>query len=140
MSLEPLFDAPFIVRIHAFAAMAGFVLGTIQLIAPKGTLPHRMLGLLWMAIMVVVGATSAFIVHPTKPGDPFWAQFSPIHLFTVLTAWALIQGAYFLLKGGPSLKYHRGPFIGLFVGGLIVAGALAVLLPGRVMHRIVFGG
>jgi uncharacterized membrane protein len=44
MSLEPLFAAPVVVQIHAFAAMAAFVLGIVQFSAPKGTLPHRTLG------------------------------------------------------------------------------------------------
>lgn len=44
MSLAPLFAAGPIVTVHAFAAMAAFVLGSVQLLAPKGTLPHRTLG------------------------------------------------------------------------------------------------
>ena len=44
MSLEPLLAAAPVVQIHAFAAMSAFVLGVIQLAAPKGTLPHRTLG------------------------------------------------------------------------------------------------
>lgn len=44
MSLAPLLDATPAIPLHAFAAMAAFVLGSIQLAAPKGTLPHRTLG------------------------------------------------------------------------------------------------
>lgn len=139
MTLDPLFDAPLVVQVHAFAAMAGFLLGAVQLLAPKGTLPHKTLGLVWVAIMIVVGVSSAFIYRPTEPGDPFWARFSPIHIFTIVTAVALVQGGYFLLKGGPGLKFHSRPFIGLFIGGLIVAGVLA-FLPGRIMHQAAFGG
>lgn len=44
MSLTPLLDAAPAIPLHAFAAMAAFVLGTVQLAAPKGTLPHRSSG------------------------------------------------------------------------------------------------
>lgn len=139
MTLEPLLQAPLIVQIHAFGAMAGFVLGAVQLAAPKGTLPHRGLGVVWIVIMAIVGISSAFIYRPTEPGDPFWARFSPIHLFTLMTAYALVRGGSLLIRGGPVMRFHSRPFVGLFIGGLIVAGALA-FLPGRIMHQVAFGG
>ncbi len=139
MTLEPLLAAPLVIQIHAFGAMAGLVLGTVQLIAPKGTLPHKALGLVWIVIMAMVGISSAFIYQPTGPGDPFWARFTPIHLFTLLTAWGLVHGVILLLRGGPSMRFHSRPFIGLFIGGLIIAGILS-FLPGRIMHKVAFGG
>ena len=139
MTLDPLLEAPLIVQVHAFGAMAAFALGVIQIVAPKGTLPHKTIGIVWILIMATVGVSSAFIYRPTQPGDPFWARFSPIHLFTLLTAVALFRGVALLLRGGPGLKYHSRPFIGLFVGGLIIAGILA-FLPGRIMHQVAFGG
>ena len=139
MSLEPLLTAPLVVQIHAFGAMAGLLLGFVQIVSPKGTLPHKSIGLLWIAIMAAVGISSAFIQHPVEPGDPFWKRFSPIHLFTLLTAYALVQGGWLLLRGGPAMRFHSRPFIGLFIGGLVVAGALA-FLPGRIMHQVAFGG
>ena len=138
MNLQPLLDAPPVIQIHVFGAMAGFVLGAVQLLAPKGTLPHKTLGLVWIAIMAVVGISSAFIQHPVEPGDPFWKRFSVIHLFTLLTAYALIQGGWLILRGGPGMRFHAKPFAGLFIGGLIVAGVLA-FLPGRIMHQVAFG-
>jgi len=139
MSLQPLLDAPWIIQIHAFSAMTAFVLGVIQLAAPKGTLPHKGLGLVWVLLMSVITVSSAFIVRPTEPGDPFWARFTYIHIFTVTTAFGVVSGVYLLLAGGANLKKHSGPFIGIFIGGLIVAGALA-FLPGRIMHAVAFGG
>jgi uncharacterized membrane protein len=49
MSLAPLLNAAPEVQIHAFAAMAAFALGAVQLGTPKGTLPHRTLGWVWVA-------------------------------------------------------------------------------------------
>jgi uncharacterized membrane protein len=139
MSLDPLLQAPLIVQVHAFGAMAAFILGVIQIVAPKGTLPHKSIGALWIAVMTVVAATSAFILRPAAPGTPYLERLSVIHLFIPITAFGLVSGSMILLRGGPRLKAHAWPFISVFIGGLIVAGALA-FLPGRIMHEVAFGG
>ncbi len=138
MNLDPLLEAPLVIQIHAFAAMAAIPLAIIQFIAPKGTLPHRTLGFVWMALMAVVATSSVFITHPTAPGDPIWARYSPIHLFTLLTYFGLVSATAFLVRGGPKLKRHAAPLTGVFIGGLIIAGGLA-FLPGRIMHQVAFG-
>lgn len=51
MSFEPLIRATGAIPFHAFAAMAAFVLAMVQFAAPKGTLPHRTLGWVWVALM-----------------------------------------------------------------------------------------
>jgi uncharacterized membrane protein len=58
MSLAPLLDAAPAIPLHAFAAMAAFLLGVVQLAAPKGTLPHRTLGWAWISLMIAVAASS----------------------------------------------------------------------------------
>lgn len=54
MSFAPLLNAAPAIPVHAFAAMAAFVLGVVQLATPKGTLPHRTLGWLWVGLMLSV--------------------------------------------------------------------------------------
>ena len=139
MSLQPLLEAPWVIQIHAFGAMAAFFLGVVQFTAPKGTLPHKTLGFVWVVIMAVIATSSIFIRPSLYPGLPITQWFSFIHLFTVLTFFGVFQGAYFLLRGGTMLKHHAKPFRGIFIGGLIIAGAFA-FLPGRIMHQVVFGG
>ena len=78
MSLDPLLAAPLVVQLHAFAAMAAFVLGIVQFAAPKGTLPHRTTGYVWVGLMLGVAASS-FALH----GIGQWAGFSVIHLLSV---------------------------------------------------------
>jgi uncharacterized membrane protein len=48
MSLAPLLNANPTIQIHAFAAMAALAIGVVQLSAPKGTLPHRAIGAVWV--------------------------------------------------------------------------------------------
>ena len=65
MSLAPLLDAAPAIPLHAFAAMAAFVLGLVQFAAPKGTLPHRTLGWIWVLLMV--GGGRQFVLDPPDP-------------------------------------------------------------------------
>ena len=74
MSLTPLLDAAPAIPLHAFAAMAAFVLGAVQLAAPKGTLPHRTLGWVWVALMLAV-AISSFWIHQIRLLGP-WSPFT----------------------------------------------------------------
>jgi uncharacterized membrane protein len=139
MSLDPLLSAPWVIQVHAFGAIAAFFLGALQLAAPKGTLPHRTLGGVWIVLMAIIAVSSIFIRPALFPGLPIWKWFSPIHIFTIVTIVGVVQGVLLLAGGGPSLKRHARPFIGMFIGGLIIAGTLA-FLPGRIMHQVVFGG
>lgn len=139
MSWQPLLQAPWVVQAHAFSAMAAFVLGLVQFSAPKGTLPHKTLGAVWVVLMSVIAASSIFIRPALYPGLPFAQWFSFIHFFTALTTAGIIGGVSLLLAGGPRLKRHSRPFLSIFIGGLVIAGAFA-FLPGRIMHKVVFGG
>lgn len=138
MSWQPLLDAPWVIQVHAFAAMAAFFLGVVQFTAPKGTLPHRTLGVVWVLLMAAVTVSSIFIRPSLYPGLPLIQWFSFIHIFTVITTVGLIGGVTHILVSGPNLKKHKGPFLGIFIGGLVIAGAFA-FLPGRIMYKVVFG-
>jgi len=46
---------------------SAFALGLVQLTAPKGTLPHRTLGWIWVALIAVV-AGSSFGIHELRTG------------------------------------------------------------------------
>ena len=80
MSFAPLLNAVPQIPIHAFAAMAAFVLGLVQFAAPKGTLPHRTLGWIWVTLMATV-AVSSFWIHQIRLVGPW----SPIHLLSIFT-------------------------------------------------------
>lgn len=139
MSLAPLFESSWVIQVHAFAAVAAFVIGVIQFSAPKGTLPHKSLGVIWIGLMSAITVSSIFIRPSMYPGLPLAQWFSPIHIFTVITAIGIVGGLNYLIRGGSSLKRHKGPFMGIFIGGLVIAGAFA-FMPGRIMHQVIFGG
>jgi uncharacterized membrane protein len=131
MSLAPLLDAAPAIPIHAFAAMAAFALGLVQFAAPKGTLPHRTLGWIWVALMALV-ALSSFWVHTIRLVGPW----SPIHLLSIFT---LVMLPLAVWKAHThQVTAHRRAMIFIFAGALVIAG-LFTLVPGRIMHRVVFG-
>jgi uncharacterized membrane protein len=131
MSLAPLLNAAPAIPLHAFAAMTAFVLGTVQLAAPKGTLPHRTLGWIWVALMAVVAASS-FWIHQIRLLGPW----SPIHLLSIFTLLMLPLAVWQAHRH--NVVGHRRIMISLFAGALVIAG-LFTLLPGRIMHAVVFG-
>ena len=131
MSLAPLLDAAPAIPAHALAAIAAFVLGIIQFAAPKGTLPHRTIGWIWVLLMLGV-AISSFWIHQIR----LWGPWSPIHLLSIFTLIIVPLGVWCAHRH--HLIAHRGIMIGVFSGALVIAG-LFTLLPGRIMHTVVFG-
>jgi len=131
MSLAPLLDAAPAIPLHAFAAIAAFVLGIVQFAAPKGTLPHRSIGWIWVGLMAAV-AVSSFWIHQIRLLGPW----SPIHLLSIFTLLMLPLAVW--RAHTHRVADHRRIMILLFSGALVVAG-LFTLMPGRIMHAVIFG-
>src|ERR1700681_2485655 len=131
MTLAPLLEATPAIQIHAFAAMSAFALGIVQMAAPKGTLPHRTLGWIWVTLMLVVSVT-AFFIHQIRS----WGEWSPIHLLAIFTLIMLPVAVFAAHRH--DVAGHRRAMIGLFVGALLIAG-LFTFVPGRIMHAVAFG-
>lgn len=132
MNLAPLLQASPVIQLHAFAAMTALMFGTIQLVAPKGTLPHRIVGSIWVALMLAV-CVSAFFIHQLR----IWGEWSPIHLLAIFTLVMLPLAVWQAHKH--NVAKHRRAMLGLFFGALIVAG-LFTFWPGRIMYAVMFGG
>ncbi len=131
MSLAPLLDAAPAISVHAFAAMSAFVLGLVQFAAPKGTLPHRTIGWVWVLLMAAV-AISSFWVHQIRLVGPW----SPIHLLSIFVLVMLPLAVWRAHRH--QVTEHRRAMIAIFSGALVIAG-LFTLLPGRIMRAVVFG-
>jgi uncharacterized membrane protein len=131
MTLAPLLDAPAVIQIHAFSAIAAFAVGVVQLAAPKGTLPHRVVGWWWAMLMLTVAVSSLFI-HTLR----MWGPWSPIHLLSLLVLTTLPRAIWQARRH--DIRHHRRTMGMLFTGALVIAGGFT-LLPGRIMHAVVFG-
>ena len=131
MSLDPLFAQDKTVILHAFAAMAALILGCIQLVGPKGTTQHRIIGWSWVILMAII-ALSSFNIQGIKQ----FGRFSLIHGLSVFVLIVLPMGILHARRH--NVAGHKKTMIGLFVGALIIAG-IFTLIPGRVMYTVVFG-
>jgi uncharacterized membrane protein len=131
MTLAPLLEASPAIQIHAFAAMAAFVLGAVQLSAPKGTLPHRSIGWIWVLLMLTIGV-SAFFIHTIR----LWGPWSPIHLLAIFTLITLPIAVWRAHRH--DVIRHRNAMLSLYCGALVIAG-LFTFWPGRIMHAVLFG-
>lgn len=116
---------------HAIAALAALVLGGVQLAAPKGTISHRVLGYLWAALMMLVAISSLWI-HELR----IWGPWSYIHILSVLTIVTVPLAVWY--AHSHNVNAHRSAMTKLYLFALVVAG-LFTLVPGRVMHTVVFG-
>lgn len=129
--MAPLFSAGPLVTIHALAALAALAVGIFQLLSPKGTRPHRWLGWIWILLMAGL-ALSSFSIHELRLVGPF----SPIHLLSVFTLAMLVRAIRQARAG--NIRAHARTMRLTFFLALVGAG-LFTLLPGRVMHDVVFG-
>ena len=132
MSLMPLLMAPPAVQIHAYCAIAAFVIGGFVLWRRKGTRLHQTLGRIWVGLMLVV-ATSAIFINDLRIIGPF----SPIHIFVIVTYVGLGKGLWAIIVDHDVVA-HRAAMQSTYLGALLLAGAFT-FLPGRRMHAVLFG-
>lgn len=130
-NIAPLLATPASVQLHVAAAMLALVVGVVIFLLPKGTGFHRALGWTWVSSMIVVAATSVAMIVDLKTG------VNALHVFTAVTVVSLWAGLTGIRRG--DVRQHAGSMMGLYVGGLIVAGVFA-FIPGRTMWQVVFGG
>jgi uncharacterized membrane protein len=118
-----------VVYVHMMAALAALVIGTVQLLRPKGTGAHKAIGWTWVALMVTVAVSSLWI--------PAFLQLGWIHLFTLLTAIVLPLGIWRIRHG--DMRGHAGAMRNLYIGGLVIAGVFT-LSPGRLLGDLLWKG
>ena len=119
-----------IIKLHIVAALLALAIGTIILLQPKGSRFHKTLGWTWVIAMGGTAVSSLFIME-SNPGS-----FSLIHIISGWTIVGLPMAIYAVRN--KRVNIHRRVMTGLFVGGLIIAGALT-FLPGRFFYAFFFG-
>jgi len=114
---------------HLGTVFPAFLIGTYLLAARKGTSIHRLLGKLYMVLMLVTASTT--LLMPAIVGPTFLSHFGFIHLLSFLVLYS-VPCAYIAAKRG-NIKRHRRHMVGLYVGGILVAGVFT-FVPGRLLH------
>ena len=120
--------------LHLATVVPAFAIGVLQLLRRKGTPSHKVLGRIYMVLMLV----TAFITlaMPAEVGPRLLNHFGFIHAFSFLTLFS-VPTAYFAVRHG-YIKAHRAAMVSLYVGGILIAGAFA-FSPGRMLHGWLFG-
>jgi len=126
-----------IIYVHSVLALLAIPLGLYIIITKKGTKSHKMLGRIWVTVLLIVSLTAIFI-QTIKPG-----QFSLIHLLVPYTIGSLIYSIWNIrrFKKTKIQRYkiaHMRSMIGVYIGALLIAGAFT-LMPGRFFNEIIFG-
>lgn len=121
---------PLLLQLHLATVLFGFGIGTVQLLGPKGTATHRLMG--WtFAIVMLFTALDALLI---KDG-PTW-RVTPIQLFSVIVL-AGVPLAVLAARRHDVAAHARG-MMAVYFGGLVLAGILT-MMPGRLMWRVFFG-
>jgi uncharacterized membrane protein len=118
---------------HLATIVPAFLIATYLLIRRKGTPNHKVLGKIYMVLMLVTATITLFM--PAQVGPRVVGHFGFIHLFSLLVFWS-VPMAFINARRG-DVKGHRSSMIGLYVGGLLIAGSFA-FMPGRLLHSWLF--
>ena len=110
--------------LHVATVLPAIPLGGYLLLAPKGGKNHKMLGKIWLALMVITASAAIFIKTS--------GSFSFIHLFIPLTFIASYKVIASARRG--DMKAHKKEILGLYLGALTIPGIVAFALPGRLMN------
>lgn len=122
-----------LVYIHLATVVPAFIIGTILLLSRKGSRRHKMMGIIYMILMLVTAVVSLFL--QAQVGPVFLDHFGYIHLLSLLTIYTVFV-AYISAKNG-NVKRHSSSMIGLYIGGILLAGSFA-FTPGRHLHSWLF--
>ena len=120
--------------LHLATVVPAFVIGAFQLFRRKGTPGHKLLGKIYMVLMLATGLIT--LAMPAEVGPRFLNHFGFIHAFSFLALYS-VPAAYIAARRG-NVRVHRANVIGLYVGGILIAGAFA-FSPGRMLHEWLFG-
>ena len=132
MNIQPYLDTSPTVQVHVAGGVIAFLLGGYMLVRRKGGRLHRLAGRVWIATMVIVSLTAIFIQELRM-----WGPFSPLHLFVPVTLGSCWLAVWHARNG--RFVAHAQTMVGLYLGGVIVAGGVT-FLPGRLMHDVFLDG
>jgi uncharacterized membrane protein len=120
--------------LHLATVVPAFAIGAFQLFRRKGTPSHKLLGKIYMVLMLATGLIT--LAMPAEVGPRLLGHFGFIHAFSLLALYS-VPAAYLAARRG-NIKAHRANMIGLYIGGILIAGAFA-FSPGRMLHTWLFG-
>ena len=120
--------------LHLATVAPAAMLGTYLIFWAKGTATHRLLGKIYMILMLITALASLFI--PAMVGPQFIDHFGWIHMLSLLVL-ASVPRAYYAARKH-NVVSHKFSMAGVYFGGILVAGGFT-LAPGRYLNQLFFG-
>ena len=115
--------------VHLAAVVPAMLIGVVQLVRPKGSRPHKLLGWVWVVAMIVAAVSSFWIMEIRKG-----AGWSAIHLLSVWTLISLSLAIWHIRRG--NVRAHKGFMLGTLLG---LAGAgVGAVMPGRFLGALLY--
>jgi uncharacterized membrane protein len=130
MSLAPLLQASLAIQVHVLAAVIAIVLGVFQFVAPKGTVPHRIAGWIWVVLLSSICISSFFI-----PATLYVGPVSVFHALSVYTLYSLAMGV--LAARQHKVTDHKSYMVWIYGLSIILSAVIAVLT-GGVLQQVFF--
>lgn len=115
--------------LHLATVLPAFFIGTFLLLNQKGSSKHKLLGKFYMLLMLLTAMVT--LIMSAELGPTLFGHFGFIHLFALLVFYS-VPAAYLAIRKG-DIKKHRMNMLGLYFGGLVIAGAFT-FVPGRLLH------
>jgi uncharacterized membrane protein len=132
-------QVPPLVWLHLGTVLLATLLTPAMLLRPKGTRPHRQLGYLWFAAMMIAAGSSLFFnvrIDGKSNWGVFSGDFSPIHLLSV---WVLFQAPLIVRRARAHDRAgHEQAVRGMVIGALLIAGFFTFPF-GRMLGTWLFG-
>jgi uncharacterized membrane protein len=122
-----------LVYLHLATVVPAFLIGTYLLLCRKGTAVHKQLGKIYMLLMLLTASIT--LLMSAELGPVILNHFGFIHLFSLLVIYSV--PAAFVAARKHNVKTHRNNMIGVYVGGILIAGGFA-FVPGRLLHSWLF--
>ena len=119
--------------VHLLTVVPCVFIGAYLLVAKKGGMIHRKLGIVYMTLMVTTAVIALFM--EARVGPRLFNHFGYLHLFSLLVLWTVPTALIQVKKG--NIKSHQRKMILLYVGAIGIAGGFT-LAPGRFLNELFF--
>ncbi|MDB4837206.1 DUF2306 domain-containing protein [Marinomonas sp.] len=115
---------------HITAAVLALISGAFQLLMPKGTNQHKLIGRFWMLAMAITAVSSFWL----KGFAPIIGTLSVIHLLSIWVLICVVASIYYVKIG--NINRHKRFATGAYYG--LVGAGVGTLAPERLVYEWVF--
>lgn len=120
--------------VHLATIAPCFLIGAWLLLRAKGTPTHKLLGKAYVVLILLSSVVAAAM--PAVVGPRVLNHFGVIHLFCAVVFFSIPMAIWSIRRG--NVKAHAGYMQGVYIGGILVAGAFA-FAPGRILSGWLYG-